>query len=715
MGAPDVEHARGGAEEVEVRQDADLVRVHRATLAQMPDEAARVVDALHGGQVGDGRVLHAAVDERAAEATGHACEARGIEHALLAGIVRADLEAVCHARHVRVVHVGAEGIERGDVASLQQLEQQARGLVAVGIAVAARHGGHALDVRLAEESARVLAALHAAQADDLQCVGNGVRCALVPVLRARDHGLHRSREAARRAGVLGGVAFLIGAVDCETPGCGVLLGLGRAIPRRHGGDTRTAHGGDRGVQHLREVVRRGDDAVQDLLQQTRRRIRVHVRHARGRHEARVAAHAVSARDLAQVGDVVARSGVAAMRGADGPAVGILVGIGERGIAPQLRARGVAHVAAGKAGLVLEIGSRSLDGHTRAEALHAGALHHRNEHLGHVEQLAEVEVQSEHLHAAQLHGTARLHAAGKSTRRAHGAHVLGVEGPAVGDGATAHEAHVAAGHTAVHGVRLVLVCSAPSNHISTIDVISEEGRELILGGERLAVEIAAIVALRGNVLRPAIPRLEADAAHGARDLRVLLGGIGHLQSAQDIVGLHQAEEQADAPRLGSVARLHIARETTGHLGAVDAADALGHGVAPGAGVVVAAVLLGLPRRGARPRRVAGAPDVTAEVMPHVAACHAALHALGAGGLRAHGAAAGDGRGLGVANRGHEVLHERREGAVGAHQAVQQLGQCGLVVLTGVQLAQHARHVARLDLPGIAARRNLADHVGEVVGV
>ena len=647
----------------------------------MPDEAARVVDALHGGQVGDGRVLHAAVDERAAEATGHACEARGIEHALLAGIVRADLEAVCHARHVRVVHVGAEGVERGDVASLQQLEQQARGLVAVGIAVAARHGGHALDVRLAEESARVLAALHAAQADDLQCVGNGVRCALVPVLRARDHGLHRSREAARRAGVLGGVAFLIGAVDCEAPGCGVLLGLGRAIPRRHGGDTRTAHGGDRGVQHLREVVRRGDDAVQDLLQQTRRRIRVHVRHARGRHEARVAAHAVSARDLAQVGDVVARSGVAAMRGADGPAVGILVGIG----------------------------------HTRAEALHAGALHHRNEHLGHVEQLAEVEVQSEHLHAAQLHGTARLHAAGKSTRRAHGAHGLGGEGRAVGDGASAHEAHVAAGHTAVHGVRLVLVCSAPSNHISTIDVISEEGRELILGGERLAVEIAAIVALRGNVLRPAIPRLEADAAHGARDLRVLLGGIGHLQSAQDIVGLHQAEEQADAPRLGSVARLHIARETTGHLGAVDAADALGHGVAPGAGVVVAAVLLGLPRRGARPRRVAGAPDVTAEVMPHVAACHAALHALGAGGLRAHGAAAGDGRGLGVANRGHEVLHERREGAVGAHQAVQQLGQCGLVVLTGVQLAQHARHVARLDLPGIAARRNLADHVGEVVGV
>ena len=338
-----------------------------------------------------------------------------------------------------------------------------------------------------------------------------------------------------------------------------------------------------------------------------------------------------------------------------------------------------------------------DGHARAIALDRGGLDHGDKDLGHAEELSQVEFAAQQIDAAQRCRPARLGAPGKAARRAHAAHLAHVVGLSVGNGARHHGAHVAAGASAPE--RVGLSCRrdhrAARNHVHAVHVVANKGVKLLLRAHLTGSrQLCAVAAVLAHVIDPAVPGIRVKLGERTVDGGVLLGGVGHAKRAEQVVNIDEAPEQAEAARLGRIGRLHEAGEAARKLRAVDGADAHRRGLALRAGVGV---------RGRLPGVVVVAPDLPALVVTNVAAGHAAQVTRVRERLGAHYAAAGDGRGLAVADGGDKGLDEREQAA--------DVGK----VLEDAALAQHVRDGTGRDLARVAARRPLADDVGEVAGV
>ena len=163
--APDVKYAGRGTKQIErICAELCIVGGDRAGFAKMPDEAAHVVHAGHTVEVGDRRLLHGAIDQPTAEATGRTGVTLRVKHALCGGIMGDNLDAVAHAVDLTVVDEGAERFEHTHVADLEQFEQQVGVLVLASFAAA--DGGDAGHIGKAEEAARVLSTFNGAQPGD---------------------------------------------------------------------------------------------------------------------------------------------------------------------------------------------------------------------------------------------------------------------------------------------------------------------------------------------------------------------------------------------------------------------------------------------------------------------------------------------------------------------------------------------------------------------
>ena len=666
-GADEVADAGGEADELE---RLEVLHVSDAALAGVADEAARVVDAGHRVEVLDLGVQHLAAHDGAGEAARVAAHALGVHEAALVPLVGADLQAVRHAGDGAAVDERLERLDGVDVPELEQAAEDGRRRAL------ARAGAHLRDAARcghADEAARVQAAVDAAQP------GHGDRggaCG-VQVALAEDGRLDRAGEAARRDRML------------DVAGCRPLDGEAPRLVGR--GDGRAADRGHRVFQHLHQALRPGavEHGVDDLLEEP------------GGHVAGVdvcdRARGQSSRIAARVGGAAhaAKAGYGARGfGAIGSFAVGPVAVGP--VAPDLDAGAEADVAAGVAGAVVDVAlmrasAGGFYGHAGPVAIDGGRLDDRHECRRHVEHLAEVEVKPHDVHAAELRHSARLGHAGEAAGGAHAAHQPDIVRVAVGDGARHHGAHVAARRAAGHhvgGARLGVL--APGHDVRAVDEIGELPVELSLVVDLPgAGELGAVAAVRADGFHPGVPRVLVELGERTVDRGVLLGRVGHFERAQQVLHVHEAPQQAEAAGGCGGAGLHEPGEAARVLGAVDRADA------------DRGRLLGrMP--------VAGhlALDLATHVVADVAAREAAQRLRVRFRLGAHGAAARDGRGLAVHDRGHEVLQERDQRAIGVHQAAQDLGAL---------VAQDAGEVAGHDLPRVAAGGHLSDDVGEVVGV
>ena len=176
--------------------------------------------------------------------------------------------------------------------------------------------------------------------------------------------------------------------------------------------------------------------------------------------------------------------------------------------------------------------------------------------------------------------------------------------------------------------------------------------------------------------------------------MLLGRVDHGQHASEVAGLDETAEQGERTALSGIGRFHEAGVAAGDFGTVYAADARGIGYALRPVVFAVGVLL-LPCCGVV------APDMAAAVTSRIAAGHAAACGRIRCRLCAHRAAAHCGIGRAVANRRHEVLHEREQ--------VVEVDE----LLEHAAVAEYVCHGSRLHGAHVAAGRNLADDVYELM--
>ena len=374
--APDVKYAGRGTKQIErIRAELCIVGGDRAGFAKMPDEAAHVVHAGHTVEVGDRRLLHRAIDQSTAEATGRTGVTLRVEHALRGGIMGDDLDAVVHAVDLTVVDEGAERFEHAHVADLEQFEQQVGVLLIAGLAAA--DGSDAGHIGKAEEAARVLPAFNGAQPINSKRSRVIVRIrftagAFGGILVTEDRGLQRAGETAGVQGILGcGVTLivlgLICAVDRVSP-CRVI--------RAH---MRTANRRNRGLQYADQTCRGRDQRVEDSLQESLGCVGVHIRDRAGSGHADESADVVAAFHLAQVGDVGTGSGDTLDK-----LLAVLVEI-----APDLATDRETGIASGITGTVRDVFTGGHDLHTLAVAGHARRFDDGHKYLCHVEHLSQI--------------------------------------------------------------------------------------------------------------------------------------------------------------------------------------------------------------------------------------------------------------------------------------------------------------------------------------
>ena len=355
--APDVKYAGRGTKQIErICAELCIVGGDRAGFAKMPDEAAHVVHAGHTVEVGDRRLLHRAIDQPTAEATGRTGVTLRVKHALCGGIMGDNLDAVAHTVDPTVIDEGAECFEHAHVADLEQFEQQVGILLIAGLAAA--DGSDAGHIGKAEEAARVLPAFNGAQPGDCKCGWVIVRIrftagAFGGILVTEDRGLQRAGETAGVQGILGcGVTLivlgLICAVDRVSP-CRVI--------RAH---MCTANRRNRGLQYADQTCRGRDQRVEDSLQESLGCVGVHIRDRAGSGHADESADVVAAFHLAQVGNVGTSSGDTLDK--------LLAVLAE--IAPDLATDRETGIASGITGTVRDVFTGGHDLHTLAVAGHA---------------------------------------------------------------------------------------------------------------------------------------------------------------------------------------------------------------------------------------------------------------------------------------------------------------------------------------------------------
>ena len=176
--------------------------------------------------------------------------------------------------------------------------------------------------------------------------------------------------------------------------------------------------------------------------------------------------------------------------------------------------------------------------------------------------------------------------------------------------------------------------------------------------------------------------------------MLLSRIDHGQHAGEVAGLDETAEQGERTAFSGIGRFHEAGVAAGDFGTVYAADARGVGYALRPVVFAVGILL-------LPRCCVVAPDMTATITTCIAAGHTAACGRIRCRLGTHRAAAHCGIGRAVANRRHEVLHEREQ--------VVEVDE----LLEHAAVAEYVCHGSRLHGAHVAAGRNLADDVYELV--
>ena len=251
------------------------------------------------------------------------------------------------------------------------------------------------------------------------------------------------------------------------------------------------------------------------------------------------------------------------------------------------------------------------------------------------------------------------------------------------------------------VRASPILRTSCDDVESEDVGFEELVQGILVGNRARTisrghigEFLAIRTVLADVVDPRLPLVVAHIAQRTSDLRVLLGRVDHGQHAGEVAGLDETAEQGERTAFSGIGRFHEAGVAAGDFGTVYAADARGIGYALRPVVFAVGVLL-LPCCGVV------APDMAAAVTSRIAAGHAAACGRIRCRLCAHRAAAHCGIGRAVANRRHEVLHEREQ--------VVEVDE----LLEHAAVAEYVCHGSRLHGAHVAAGRNLADDVYELM--
>ena len=374
--APDVKYAGRGTKQIErICAELCIVGGDRAGFAKMPDEAAHVVHAGHTVEVGDRRLLHRAIDQSTAEATGRTGVTLRVKHALRGGIMGDDLDAVVHAVDLTVIDEGAECFEHAHVADLEQFEQQVGILLIAGLAAA--DGSNAGYISKTKEATGVLPAFNSAQPVNSKRSRVIVRIRFTAgtfggILVTKDRGLQRTSETAGVQGILGCditliVLALICAIDRVSP-CRVI--------RAH---MCTANRRNRGLQYADQTCRVRYQRVEDSLQESLGRIGVHIRNRTGSGHADKSADIVAPFHLAQVGNVGTGSG-------DTPdkLLAVLVEI-----APDLATDRETGIASGITGTVRGVFTGGHDLHTLAVAGHARRFDDGHKYLCHVEHLSQI--------------------------------------------------------------------------------------------------------------------------------------------------------------------------------------------------------------------------------------------------------------------------------------------------------------------------------------
>ena len=297
--------------------------------------------------------------------------------------------------------------------------------------------------------------------------------------------------------------------------------------------------------------------------------------------------------------------------------------------------------------------------------------------------------------------AGFHRARVAACRAHGGDGLDIHRLAIGDRTGAHQADVSAGDAGIMQVRAGPILRTTGDDVESEDVGFEELVQGILVGNRARTiarsylgEFLAIRTVLADVVDPRLPLVVTHIAQRTGDLRVLLGRVDHGQHAGEVAGLDETAEQGERTAFSGIGRFHEAGVAAGDFGTVYAADARGIGYALRPVVFAVGVLL-LPCCGVV------APDMAAAVTTCIAAGHAAACGCIRCRLCAHRAAAHCGIGRAVANRRHEVLHEREQ--------VVEVDE----LLEHAAVAEYVCHGSRLHGAHVAAGRNLADDVYELV--
>ena len=251
------------------------------------------------------------------------------------------------------------------------------------------------------------------------------------------------------------------------------------------------------------------------------------------------------------------------------------------------------------------------------------------------------------------------------------------------------------------VRARLILRTTGDDVESEDVGFEELVQGILISNRARTiarshlgKFLAIRTVLADVVNPRLPLVVTHIAQRTGDLRVLLGRVDHGQHAGEVAGLDETAEQGERTAFSGIGRFHEAGVAAGDFGTVYAADARGIGYALRPVVFAVGVLL-LPCCGVV------APDMAAAVTTCIAAGHAAACGCIRCRLCAHRAAAHCGIGRAVANRRHEVLHEREQ--------VVEVDE----LLEHAAVAEYVCHGSRLHGAHVAAGRNLADDVYELV--
>ena len=374
--APDVKYAGRGTKQIErIRAELCIVGGDRAGFAKMPDEAAHVVHAGHTVEVGDRRLLHRAIDQSTAEATGRTGVTLRVKHALRGGIMGDNLDAVAHTVDLTVIDEGAECFEHAHVADLEQFEQQVGILLIAGLAAA--DGSDAGYISKAKEATGVLPAFNSAQPVNSKRSRVIVRIrftagAFGGILVTEDRGLQRTSETAGVQGILGcGVTLIVLALICA---------IDRVSPcrviRAH---MRTANRRNRGLQYADQTCRVRYQRVEDSLQESLGCVGVHIRDRAGSGHADKSADIVAPFHLAQVGNVGTGSGDTLDK-----LLAVLVEI-----APDLATDRETDIASGITGAVRDVFAGGHDLHTLAVAGHARGFDDWHEYLCHVEHLTQI--------------------------------------------------------------------------------------------------------------------------------------------------------------------------------------------------------------------------------------------------------------------------------------------------------------------------------------